>query len=564
MKCHSFFQESSSSQCTTSELPDHLLTSILSSSSGTTTSTSPPSSADPRSCPSSVANLSTTLLYSTNDVIVVANKHLHLDTPTLEDGTIHAICSTNSSQDSSLSASTSTLHNQVFYSEDNKPSSSQYQYLSQSQSQSNHGPEKYPQDLPPHTQFSQEALFRSQTDDETQIKSNQETTLLHTTPPAPSPATFCVLFSAQLDPTSSPLTQAQGHQNNSINNDINNNIATISQDNISLLCVQEHQQPQREGSNWFLNNTFNSFSFEPVASCLLSLWSITELSSSGEDWNTCNTKSKNSLSHMSRKRNFADAVEMASPLRNSPSVHHPSWIGSVKRRKIHQFATKWTSGLAPSSFVKIYTMLDFWQVMATRMDCSWLNFDTISEGSTNDMDASETCDMAMESTPPPSPMSERPRSIYMEDDTQNTHTIGETMPCRSGRATLQFPHPGQILRGLWEEEQQNKRRQQMVPDNVRRQARSKTFKTPLDARTRAQLEPWRLTSTNQGRIKPMFCSSSPDGQSGAADVEMAQGECFQLDDELARNKLGSITTAVQRCKYRSWSRSYYVIQRFSL
>ncbi|KAG0034161.1 hypothetical protein BGZ82_005852 [Podila clonocystis] len=238
---------------------------------------------------------------------------------------------------------------------------------------------------------------------------------------------------------------------------------------------------------------------------------------------------------------------MASPLRNSPSVHHPSWIGSVKRRKIHQFATKWTSGLAPSSFVKIYTMLDFWQVMATRMDCSWLNLDTISEGSTNDMDASETCDMAMESTPPPSPMSERPRSIHMEDDTQNILTFGETTPCKSGRTTLQFPHPGQILRGLWEEEQQAKRRHQMVPDNVRRQARSKMFKTPLDARTRAlQLEPWRLTSTNQGRIKPMFCSNSSDGKSGVTDVEMAQGEGSQQEDELARNKLGSITTAVQR------------------
>ncbi|KAG0032826.1 hypothetical protein BGZ81_009988 [Podila clonocystis] len=192
-------------------------------------------------------------------------------------------------------------------------------------------------------------------------------------------------------------------------------------------------------------------------------------------------------------------------------------------------------------------MLDFWQVMATRMDCSWLNLDTISEGSANNMDASEICDMAMESTPPPSPMSERPRSIHMEDDIQNIHTIGETMSCRSGRTTLQFPHPGQILRGLWEEEQQAKRRHQMVPDNVRRQARSKMFKTPLDIRTRAlQLEPWRLTSTNQGRIKPMFCSHSPDGQSGVTDVEMAQGESFQLEDELARNKLGSVTTSVQR------------------
>ncbi|KAG0084986.1 hypothetical protein BGZ93_000915, partial [Podila epicladia] len=254
----------------------------------------------------------------------------------------------------------------------------------------------------------------------------------------------------------------------------------------------------------------------------------------------------NSPSHMSRKRDFSEAVEMTSPLRNSPSVHHPNWIGSVKRRKIHQFATKWTSGLAPSSFVKIYTMLDFWQVMATRMDCSWLNFDTVTEGSANDMDPSETCDMAMESTPPPSPLSERPRSIHMEDDTQNTHSLGETLPCRSGRTTLQFPHPGQILRGLWEEEQQNRRRQQMVPDNVRRQARSKTFKTPLDTRTRAQLEPWRLTSRNQGRSKPIFCSNSRDDQSGAVDVEMAQGEIFQLEDELARNKLGSITTAVQR------------------
>ncbi|KAF9307910.1 hypothetical protein BG003_011873, partial [Podila horticola] len=339
--------------------------------------------------------------------------------------------------------------------------------------------------------------------------------------------------------SSSPLTQAQTHQNN-----INSINATISQD-ISVLCVQEHQQ-ELEGSNWFLNNSFNSFSFEPVASCLLSLWSITELSSSGEEWNTCKVNSQNSLVHMSRKRSFSDAVEMASPLRN-PSVHYPSWIGSIKRRKIHQFATKWTSGLAPSSFVKIYTMLDFWQVMVTRMDCSWLNFDTISEGSiANDLDATEACDMAMESTPPPSPMSERPRSIHMGDDIHTLTLSVETMPCRSGRTTQLFPHPGQILRGLWEEEQQNKRLQQMVPENVRRQARSKTFKTPLDARTRALLlEPWRVTSTNQGKTKPMLCSNPPDDQSGATDVEMVQ-EGSQLEDVLARNKLGSITTAVQR------------------
>ncbi|KAF9376499.1 hypothetical protein CPB97_010756 [Podila verticillata] len=286
-------------------------------------------------------------------------------------------------------------------------------------------------------------------------------------------------------------------------------------------------------------------SFEPVASCLLSLWSITELSSSVKAENTTSkANSKNCLSHISRKRSFSDAVEMASPLRNSPSVHHPSWIGSVKRRKIHQFATKWTSGLAPSSFVKIYTMLDFWQVMATRVG-SELKFDTISKGTTtNDMDASDVCsDTAMESTPPPSPMSDRPRSILMEDD---AHAIGEATSCRTGRTTLQFPHPGQILRGLWEEEQQNKRRKQMVPDNVRRQARSKTFKTPLDVRTRVlQLEPWRVTPTNQGRTKPVLCSNSlVDGQSGT-DVDMAQGESSRLDDD-ARNRLGSVATTVQR------------------
>lgn len=588
MKCHSFFQESSSpAQCTTtSELPDHLLTSILSSSGTSPSSSSPPSlpsSSDPRSCTSSsiVANLSTTLLYTNDIIAVVANKHIHLDTNTnsntLESkDTIHALCSVaTSSQDGSLSSS-GTLH-QVFYSEDNKPSLPQYQYQSQSQSQiqshSQNNQEQleayptYPQDLPPHTQFSQEALFRSQTDDETgKSDQPQETTLLQTTPPSPIVAsslqgsTFCVLFSAQLDsPMSSSPAVTHAHTTHNTHNTHNNSNTTTSHthtDNqahtdISVLCVQEqhlqeHQeQPQLERSNWFLN----TFTFEPVASCLLSLWSLTELSSTVEENTTSKAKFKNSLSHISRKRNFSDAVEMASPLRNSPSVHHPSWIGSVKRRKIHQFATKWTSGLAPSSFVKIYTMLDFWQVMATRG--SELNFDTISEGTTNDMDASEVCsDMAMESTPPPSPMSDRPtRSILMKDDTR---VVGEATSCRSGRTTLQFPHPGQILRGLWEEEQQNKRRQQMVPDNVRRQARSKTFKTPLDARTRVlQFEPWRVTPTNQGRTKPVICSNSlVDNQSGT-DVEMAQGEGSQLDDD-ARNKLGSITTAVQRCKSLSW------------
>ncbi|KAG0348274.1 hypothetical protein BG004_005502 [Podila humilis] len=508
---------------------------------------------------------------------------------------------------------------------------------------------------PPHTQVSQDIMFQSQSNDSNsafQHKCPQETqssAVLHSTPPAPtiaagaspspsqlqSGSTFCaLLFSAQLAPSDSlmdsssissstaapvmpePAAQTSMDGRSDIGSLPGQRITTVMSsepslevNDISVIChhVQEQIQdqvleqqhrhlqshPHAEASNWFLNST-SSFELEPTTpTCLLSVWSFTDLSSnqSSEHIDTLECHGlhrmsagarRDSLSqHICRKRSFADALEMVMPLRDGSAVHYPSWTGSIKRRKIHQFATKWTSGLAPSSFIRIYTALDFWDVMSARMDSTWVDFGAIAREGTSILTeptehhseangtGNNSGDMAMDSTPPTSPVSIHRQSGLMEDVAVDDFDLkdsgmAEIKVChRSRRTTQQLPHPGQILRGLWEEEQQLKRRQQMVPDNVRRQPRSKAFKTPLDNRfIQPQFEPWRNTFANQGKLRPIHFyplqDTTPIGTnypSGAVDVEMAaQGEgCTQLSElnEIARNRLGSITTSAQRLQAAS-------------
>ncbi|KAF9579524.1 hypothetical protein BGW38_004182, partial [Lunasporangiospora selenospora] len=79
-----------------------------------------------------------------------------------------------------------------------------------------------------------------------------------------------------------------------------------------------------------------------------------------------------------RKRSFEEAIELARPLGNDRAMEHPGWFESNKRRKIHHFPTRWTSSLSPSPYVKLWARRDFWDVMMTRLDLSWLDFWAVS------------------------------------------------------------------------------------------------------------------------------------------------------------------------------------------
>ncbi|GJJ78660.1 hypothetical protein EMPS_11019 [Entomortierella parvispora] len=140
----------------------------------------------------------------------------------------------------------------------------------------------------------------------------------------------------------------------------------------------------------------------------------------------------------SRKRVFTEAIAISGPLGNRVKpIDHPDWVESVKRRKVHQYATRWTSRLSPSPYVKLLTVRDFWDLMDDRTDLSWR--------AEKDMDT----DSMSQST----------------DDCMK----------RSSRQLIHHPCPTQFLKGLWEEEMMVIRKRQMIPDNVRKPNRSKVF-----------------------------------------------------------------------------------------
>ncbi|KAF9997873.1 hypothetical protein BGZ79_008422 [Entomortierella chlamydospora] len=140
-----------------------------------------------------------------------------------------------------------------------------------------------------------------------------------------------------------------------------------------------------------------------------------------------------------RKRIFAEAIELSRPLSagSQSADHHPGWIESIKKRKIHQYPTKWTSMLSPSPYVKLLTIRDFWDVMKLRLDAS---------------------------------SSSKNRNIDLNHLDNNL--IQGSMRNKTIR---QYRCPSQFLRGLWEEELRQQREQKMIPDTIRRPPRSKVF-----------------------------------------------------------------------------------------
>ncbi|KAF8923562.1 hypothetical protein BGZ58_002804, partial [Dissophora ornata] len=186
-----------------------------------------------------------------------------------------------------------------------------------------------------------------------------------------------------------------------------------------------------------------------------------------------------------RKRIYAVAIELSRPLSTGSTRaidHYPGWVESIKKRKIHQNPTKWTSTLSPSPYVKLLTIRNFWDVMGARLGpssiCEKARKTILSSSGHDTHDTNETASMEHEATDA--------SSAFLTPFTAVT-MVGLTT--RKSK-TVQFRCPAQFLRGLWEEELRNQRVQQMIPDTVRRPPRSKVFNSkPISATTNANAKP---------------------------------------------------------------------------
>ncbi|KAF8929902.1 hypothetical protein BGZ47_000825 [Haplosporangium gracile] len=176
-----------------------------------------------------------------------------------------------------------------------------------------------------------------------------------------------------------------------------------------------------------------------------------------------------------RKRGFAEAIELSRPLTMNADIasHHPNWIESIKKRKVHQNATKWTSALSPAPYVRLLTLRNFWEMMEPRQDLSWRSVDDTrfrqdeSEEEEGEVEDVEDNKAEME-------------SMQMETDS-TVKSVGQKSARRKSqqpsciKTVKQYPCPGHFLRGLWEEELRNQRVRQMIPDTVRKPIRGKIY-----------------------------------------------------------------------------------------
>lgn len=171
-----------------------------------------------------------------------------------------------------------------------------------------------------------------------------------------------------------------------------------------------------------------------------------------------------------RKRGFAEAIELSRPLTMNADIasHHPNWIESIKKRKVHQNATKWTSALSPAPYVRLLTLRNFWEMMEPRQDLSWRTGDSIRfrQDESEEEEEEEVEDVELVST-------------QMETESA-VRSAGQKSPRRNlqpscVRIVKQYPCPGHFLRGLWEEELRNQRVRQMIPDTVRKPIRGKIY-----------------------------------------------------------------------------------------
>ncbi|KAG0297380.1 hypothetical protein BGZ96_006759 [Linnemannia gamsii] len=176
-----------------------------------------------------------------------------------------------------------------------------------------------------------------------------------------------------------------------------------------------------------------------------------------------------------RKRGFAEAIELSRPLTMNADIasHHPNWIESIKKRKVHQNATKWTSALSPAPYVRLLTLRNFWEMMEPRQDLSWRTGNDTRFGRDKFEEDGEEVDEVEDDKA-------EMNSMQMETDNAESSTrqrSARRKPQQPSfvRTVKLYPCPGHFLRGLWEEELRNQRVRQMIPDTVRKPIRGKIY-----------------------------------------------------------------------------------------
>ncbi|KAG0367724.1 hypothetical protein BGX24_003112 [Mortierella sp. AD032] len=219
-----------------------------------------------------------------------------------------------------------------------------------------------------------------------------------------------------------------------------------------------------------------------------------------------------------RKRIFADAIELSRPFTMSAEIasHHPNWVESVKKRKIHQNATKWTSALSPAPYVRLLGLRNFWEMMEPRQDLSWKSEDDTRLGQDEGEDESEGMQGQNKT---------KIGSLEMDIDIDGTLKAARQQSTRRRnsepscvRTVKQYPCPGHFLRGLWEEELRNQRVRQMIPDTVRKPIRGKIYHAKPIMNMNKQNKP-SLPSLLTGSSSTSN-SSSTEGASAGQDSNM--------------------------------------------
>ncbi|GJJ72678.1 hypothetical protein EMPS_05036 [Entomortierella parvispora] len=268
------------------------------------------------------------------------------------------------------------------------------------------------------------------------------------------------------------------------------------------------------------------------------------------------------------KRSFEEAIELTRPLGNDPALDHSGWFESNKRRKVHHFPMRWTSTLSPSPYVKLMSMRDFWDVMKSRIDLSWLDlwavFNANSQSTAFDWCQWRKNSICSGDRPADQDLSS---SISTSDqalpDTSVVATLracpkqpkgfGSVSEFRTQKIVMQYPSAGLLLKGLWEEEEKSRRERQMIPDGVHKPMRSKILtRKPLPRIGALRISSRSLLRESDTPFQQLTSSSSSTSESVYAtpsapaqhDCDSPSPEPSQAEyDEVVRRKNG-VTTAV--------------------
>ncbi|KAG0340616.1 hypothetical protein BG000_011575 [Podila horticola] len=235
-----------------------------------------------------------------------------------------------------------------------------------------------------------------------------------------------------------------------------------------------------------------------------------------------------------RKRRFEDAIEMMRPLGSSEITAELSgWFESVKRRKIHHYPTRWTSSLAPSPYVKLMAMRDFWDMMMGRVDLSWLNFWKISAipsrlqgfGKAEEEEEEDAFCYEEEYNEDMDRQQSKDQSFQRRPMTRK----------KSVKILVQYPNPGLFLKGLWEEEEKHRRKQQMIPDNVHKPMRSKILNgKPISRMNLTKSGSWMKSKASRSMFSG--CNSTSSSLSSSLSSSSSSPTCSSSSGSTSKDE----------------------------